>query len=215
MSAFSQPIVMLDFETTGMSPDYGERITEVAALRICEGHIKERFVSLVNCGVRIPPFITDLTGITQAMVDRAPAAETVVPALLDFIGDDVLAAHNASFDEKFLRAEAGIAGRTCRHRALLCSVKLARRVLPGHPSYSLGNIARDLGLRFSSRAHRAEADAEVAAHLLLRIAAQLDREYGYARIDPMHLVQACQLNAAKARQYLSQLKDKAENAGKD
>jgi DNA polymerase-3 subunit epsilon len=58
-------------------------------------------VSLINCGVRIPYFITELTGITQTMVDRAPAVSEVMPALVDFIGNDTLVAHNASFDENF------------------------------------------------------------------------------------------------------------------
>ena len=93
---FERPIVMLDFETTGLSPEGGDRITEVAALRIAGGQVVERYVSLVNCGVRVPSFITQLTGITQAMVDGAPPAAEVVPSLLDFIGGDVLAAHNAS-----------------------------------------------------------------------------------------------------------------------
>src|SRR5439155_79933 len=83
----------------------GDRITEVAALRIDDGRVVERFVSLVNCGVRIPPFIVDYTGITQAMVDNAPPVDEVVPQLIDFIGADTLAAHNASFDDKFLTAE--------------------------------------------------------------------------------------------------------------
>ena len=72
MSSYERPIVMLDFETTGLSPEMGDRITEVAALRIVGGEITERYVSLVNCGVRIPSFITGLTGITQEMVDALP-----------------------------------------------------------------------------------------------------------------------------------------------
>ena len=68
-----QAVVMLDFETTGLSPAQGARITEVAALRIVDGRITERFVSLVNCGVRIPAEITALTGISQAMVNQAPS----------------------------------------------------------------------------------------------------------------------------------------------
>ena len=104
-----QPIVMLDFETTGLSPVMGDRITEVAALRIVGGEVVERYVSLVNCNVRIPSFITGLTGITQAMVDSAPPVHRVLPELLDFIGSDALSAHNASFDEKFLLADAGVA----------------------------------------------------------------------------------------------------------
>ncbi|HWJ95805.1 MAG TPA: exonuclease domain-containing protein, partial [Telluria sp.] len=79
MTIFDRPIVMLDFETTGLSPAMGDRITEVAALRIAQGRVTERYVSLVNCGVRIPAFITALTGISQDMVDSAPPASRVVP----------------------------------------------------------------------------------------------------------------------------------------
>jgi DNA polymerase III subunit epsilon len=72
---FDQPIVMLDFETTGLSPIAGDRITEVAALRIVDGIVAERYVTLVNCGARIPSLVTALTGISQRIVDGAsPAA---------------------------------------------------------------------------------------------------------------------------------------------
>jgi DNA polymerase-3 subunit epsilon len=97
---------MLDFETTGLSPDMGDRITEVAALRIVGGKVVERYVSLINCNVRIPSFITGLTGITQAMVDGAPPVSRGGAGAAGLYRRDALSAHNASFDEKFLRAEA-------------------------------------------------------------------------------------------------------------
>ena len=122
MNVFEQPIVMIDFETTGLSPDMGDRITEVAALRIEGGRITDRFVSLINCNARIPSFITGLTGITQAMVDKAPPVAEVVPQLLDFIGSDALSAHNASFDEKFLRAESARLDLAPKHRSRVCSL---------------------------------------------------------------------------------------------
>ena len=71
---FDKPIVMLDFETTGLSPAMGDRITEVAALRIVDGRVTDRYVSLINCNARIPAFITQLTGISQDRVDNAPPA---------------------------------------------------------------------------------------------------------------------------------------------
>lgn len=212
MSPFSQPIVMLDFETTGLSPDMGDRITEVAALRIVDGQVAERFVSLVNCGVRIPPFITSLTGITQAMVDRAPPCREVVPALLEFIGRDALAAHNASFDEKFLWAESRQQHREPEHSHLICSVKLSRRIFPGLPSYKLGDLSRQLGLRFASSAHRAEADAEVAAQVLLRAGQALQQQYALAQIDPALLASVNRLAAAKVGAYLQKLSEPAEPA---
>jgi DNA polymerase-3 subunit epsilon len=199
---FERPIVMLDFETTGLSPESGDRITEVAALRIAGGEIVDRYVSLVNCGVRIPPFITSLTGITQQMVDTAPLAEDVVPELIDFIGGDTLAAHNASFDEKFLKAEGARLGHACRHAGLVCSVKLSRRVLPGLPSYKLGELARSLGIAFRGTAHRAEADAEVAAHLLLHIGRHLGSSYGLGPVSPELLVAINRVAAAKVPGFM-------------
>ena len=195
-------IVMLDFETTGLSPAMGDRITEVAALRIVGGRVVERYVSLINCNVRIPSFITGLTGITQAMVDNAPPVSRVVPDLLDFIGGDALSAHNASFDEKFLRAEAARLDLTPRHQSLVCSLKLSRRVFPNLASYKLGNLSGQLGIRFNSAAHRAESDAEVAAEVLIHIGKHIGATYGIAGVDPALLVSVNKLAAAKVHQYL-------------
>jgi len=202
MHIFERPIVMLDFETTGLSPAMGDRITEVAALRIEGGRITERYVSLVNCGVRIPAFITGLTGITQEMVDTAPPASRVVPELLDFIGGDTLSAHNASFDEKFLLAESARLDRACGHADLVCSLKLSRRVFPGMASYKLGQLSRQLGIAFRSAAHRAEADAEVAAEVLIHIGRHIGSSYGLTQVAPDLLVSLNRLAAAKVPGWL-------------
>ncbi|HEV7816670.1 MAG TPA: 3'-5' exonuclease [Janthinobacterium sp.] len=202
MNVFEQPIVMIDFETTGLSPDMGDRITEVAALRIVGGRVVERYVSLINCNVRIPAFITGLTGITQAMVDGAPAVSRVVPQLLDFIGSDALSAHNASFDEKFLRAESARLGLTPGHQELVCSLKLSRRVFPGLASYKLGLLSSQLGIQFKSAAHRAESDAEVAAQVLIHIGRHLGSAYGIAAVGPRLLASVNRLSAAKVPSFL-------------
>lgn len=199
---FDKPIVMLDFETTGLSPDAGDRITEVAALRIVDGKIAERYVSLVNCGARIPSFITGLTGISQAMVNAAPRVSVVVPELLDFIGNDALSAHNASFDLKFLQAESRMQGLQPAHQGLICSLKLSRRVLPGMASYKLAALASALRIRFSSAAHRAEADAEVSAQLLIHIGNHLGSRYGLRTIDPLLLEAVTRQSAAKVPEFL-------------
>ncbi|CAN5398668.1 3'-5' exonuclease [soil metagenome] len=202
MSVFHKPIVMLDFETTGISPDAGDRVTEVAALRIVDGQIVERYVSLVNCNIRVPFFITQLTGISQAMVNGAPSASVVVPELLRFIGEDALAAHNAGFDIRFLLAESRRLGMLPSHSRLICSLKLSRRIFPGLASYKLGNLASGLGIRFKSAAHRAEADAEVSANLLLHIGRHLGSTYGFRTIDPQLLESVNKLSAAKVAAYL-------------
>jgi DNA polymerase-3 subunit epsilon len=212
---FEKPIVMLDFETTGLSPAMGDRITEVAALRIVGGKVTERYVSLINCQVRIPSFITQLTGISQAMVDSAPPVSSVVPELLDFIGGDALSAHNASFDEKFLIAEAERLSLTPRHAGLVCSLKLSRRVFPGLGSYKLGLLSGELGIRFRSAAHRAESDAEVAAEVLIHIGRHLGRTYGLGPVCPQLLVSVNKLSAAKVPDFLQKfaLANKAADLG--
>jgi DNA polymerase-3 subunit epsilon len=199
---FDQAIVMLDFETTGLSPQMGARITEVAALRIVGGRVTERFVSLINCHVRIPAYITELTGISQAMVDAAPCVSKVMPALLDFIGTDALSAHNASFDNKFLLAEALDLGLTPAHEKLICSLMLSRRVFPGLPSYKLAALARSLGIRFAGNAHRAEADAQVSADLLLHMGRHLGTRSSLSHITPDLLVAVNRLSAAKVPAFL-------------
>ena len=199
---FEKPVVMIDFETSGMSPEQGGRVTEVAALRIVGDEIVDRYVSLINSHVRLSYFITELTGITQSMVDNAPPAAEVMPELLDFIGNDTLAAHNASFDEKFLLAESDRLGLRPEHDGVICSVKLSRRVFPGFSSYSLGPLASQLGIRFKGAAHRAEADAEVSARLMLHIAAELGQRYGYAEINPRLLQDINKLSAAKVPAFL-------------
>lgn len=202
-------LVVIDFETSGMSPEQGGRVTEVAAVRIVDGEIVDRFVSLINCRTRIPSFITQLTGITQAMVDHAPPVAQVMPELVAFIGDDYLTAHNASFDEKFLIAESSALGLENRHRGPICSVKLARRVFPGLRSYSLSPLAAQLGVRFSGRAHRAEADAEVTAKIMIKIAAQV-RELSLSElVTPELLVKINRLSAAKVPGFLQELKSPA------
>ncbi len=197
-----KPIVMFDFETTGLSPAHGDRVTEVAALRIVGSTVVERFVSLINCRVRIPAFITALTGITQAMVDGAPPVREVIPELVRFIGTDLLAAHNASFDERFLLAECARLGMKTRHDGPICSVKLSRRVFPGLATYSLGPLAASLNIKFKGTAHRAEADAEVASALLLHITTHLRDRHGLSCIDPILLKEITKLSARKVPEFL-------------
>jgi DNA polymerase-3 subunit epsilon len=195
---------MLDFETTGLSPAQGARITEVAALRIVDGRIVERFVSLIDCGAEVPYEITVLTGITQEMVDTAPPVERVLPELLRFIGNDALAAHNASFDAKFLTAEAERLDLQAGYSELVCSLLLSRRLLPGLSSYRLSSLADSLGIRFSGHAHRAEADAEVSAELLRHLGERLQRHYRCRSIDPALLAAINRLPAAKVPTFLQQ-----------
>ena len=120
--------VVLDLETTGGSPD-GAGITEIGAVKVRGGQVLGEFATLVNPGSGIPPFITVLTGITQAMVAEAPPIQAVLPSLLEFLGPAVLVAHNAPYDVGFLKAACAAHGHRWPRPVVLDTAALARRVL--------------------------------------------------------------------------------------
>lgn len=171
-----EAVAVIDFETTGMSPEHGERATEVAAVVVADGEIVARFQSLMNGGVPIPPFIEALTGISTAMIRKAPPAAQVMAELAEFLGAQPLVAHNASFDSKFLDAEWARIG-VARRSEFACSMLLARRIYPHAPNHKLGTLVAHLGLPDTGRHHRALADAEMTAHLWLRMLADLRHQY--------------------------------------
>ena len=179
-----EPLVILDFETTGLSPEQGDRITEVGLVRIDGNRIAGRYSSLVNCGTRVPSFITAYTGISQAMVDGAPAVGVVLREMLTFIGEAAVVSHGAQFDQRFFVNE-------CHHASLapdtlppfLCSLQLSRRVHPTLRSHSLGVLAHQLKLPIAGLAHRAPADAEVTAELVLNLVRELESTHAGIRVD--------------------------------
>ena len=173
------PIAVIDFETTGSSPGQGARATEVAIVLVEGGQVVGQFQSLMNAGVHIPPFITQLTGITNAMVADAPPAAEVMAQASRFVGDTPLVAHNAPFDRGFWQAELAHAGCDAPH-PFACTVRLARRLYPEAPNHQLGTLARFHQLPSAGRAHRALADAQVTAALLLRIQQDLAERWGVA-----------------------------------
>ena len=176
------PIAVIDFETTGISPSMGDRATEVAIVITEGGRVVDRFQSLMNAGVRIPSFITQLTGITNDMVAHAPAAETVMRDAARFVGPVPMVAHNASFDRRYWQAELALAGEPAPH-AFACTVLLSRRLYPQAPSHKLGSLVDFFRLPRTGQAHRAMADAEMAAELLARIQHDLQTQHGVARPD--------------------------------
>jgi len=175
--------IVLDFETTGLYCDQGDRVTEIAALRVRGNRIVERFETLVNCDIRIPSYIAKFTGITQSMVDAAPPPAGVFRQLLDFIGSDAVIAHNAAFDQAFLDSECCRWGLTHRVPDFVCSVQIARRLLPDMKSHALGCLASRLGIPFAPGAHRATVDATVTANVLFRVVDMLRTRYGLASVD--------------------------------
>jgi DNA polymerase III subunit epsilon len=167
-------IAVIDFETTGMSPAQGARATEIAAVLVEDGQIVGRFQSLMNSGAWIPPFIEQLTGISNAMLQAAPPARAVMHELLQFTRGCPLVAHNAAFDRGFWAAEAALAGADPdpAHQ-FACTLLLSRRLYPQAPNHRLGTLARFHHLPDHGRAHRALADALTTAQLLLRLQADV------------------------------------------
>lgn len=185
-----ETFIVLDFETTGLEPSCGARATEVAAVLVVEGQIVDKFQSLMNAGVSVPPFIQELTGITNAMISKAPPISDVMQNFSTFIGNTQLVAHNASFDKKFLEAELGRVGHQVR-QPIICSMRIARRVYQRASNHKLETLVRYAGIETSGGFHRALADAEMTARLMLKMASDLRCNYGLAEI-PFDLMQKLQ-----------------------
>lgn len=178
---------VIDFETTGISPSCGDRATEVAIVLLEGGRVVDRFQSLMNAGVRIPGFITQLTGITNAMVAGAPEAAQVMREANRFVGSAALVAHNAAFDRKFWQAELALAGLAAP-QAFICTLLLSRRLYPQAPNHKLGSLVDYHRLPRTGQAHRALADAEMAACLLGQIEHDLRTRHRVAQPDPALLM---------------------------
>lgn len=196
-------IVVLDFETSGMSPDRGDRAIEIGAVLLRGGDIVERFQSLMNPGRRINPFIESYTGITNAMLAAAPAPAEVMARFADFIGDLPLVAHNASFDRRFLDAELGRIGR-CRRQDFGCSLLMARRLYPEAPNHRLETLVRFKGLPVG-RFHRALGDAEMTAGLWRCMAQDLQAAYALPVVSFALMRGLTSVARAKMPAFLAQM----------
>lgn len=160
--------VVVDVETTGGRPHAGDRITEIAAVVVRDGEVREVYETLVNPQRPIPPFITQLTNISWDMVKDAPTFRDVCPRVLETLGGHVFVAHNASFDWRFVTMEVARATGEQLDGRRLCTVRLARRILPQLRSRSLDSVTNYFGIEIGAR-HRAAGDAVATAHVLLRL----------------------------------------------
>jgi len=166
----SLSFAVVDVETTGGRPEGGDRITEIAVVTVRDGRICDVYETLVNPERSIPPFITRLTNISWEMVcDKAPFRD-VCDDVLGVLEGHVFVAHNAAFDWRFVSAEvARSRGRELTGRRL-CTVRLARRLLPQLRSRSLDWVARHYDVQIEpGKRHRAAGDALATAHCLLRL----------------------------------------------
>ena len=165
--------VVLDLETTGGNAQR-DRITEIAAVRIENGVETARWCTLVNPGVPIPGFIQLLTGITDAMVASAPRFAEVATPLLQLLDGAVLVAHNVRFDHAFVQNELARVARVLKTKTL-CTVRLSRKLYPGHKGHGLDAIMQRHGLQTQSR-HRAMGDVDVVLQWLALAQAELGEQ---------------------------------------
>lgn len=173
---------VIDFETTGLSPTHGARPTEIAAVLVRDGQIVDRYQSLMNAGVRVPYEIQQFTGITNEMVRQAPAVAVVMAEVMGFVGTYPIVCHNAAFDRKFWEYEAR-ALQVSEQNQFVCSLLLARRLFPDAPNHKLATLVRALGLPSSGTYHRALADAECTAHLLIRLEQEVCERYSLPMVE--------------------------------
>lgn len=180
-------VVVIDFETTGLSPNLGDRTIEVGAVLISNNQITDRFQSLMNPEMKISGFIEDFTGISNKMLSSAPSIKEVMAQLKKFIGEHQLVAHNAAFDLRFLDAELARL-KINRKNEVVCSLLSSRRIYPEAPNHKLETLVRYKKLKTDGIHHRALADAEMTAHLWIALIEDIKNVYGLKTI-PFELMQ--------------------------
>lgn len=174
---------VLDFETTGTSSKTG-KVIEIGIVKVKNFDIIENYSTLINPGIPIPWFITNLTGIANDDLYNAPHFEEIAEEILDFIDESVITAHNIPFDYNFLKKELTEAEKTVPPNPTLCTLQMARKLLPHIPSKSLGNVARYLRIQHKN-IHRALGDATVTAKILIRFLKMLREDYGVDTLNDL------------------------------
>jgi len=170
-----QEWIVVDVETTGGAPSRGHRVIEVAAVHVARGRIQGEFATLVNPGRRVPRVITSLTGITEEMVAGAPSFDRIAPQLTEILRGKAFVGHNVMYDWRFLCRELErCTGSTLAGRRL-CTLRVARRLVPHLSSRSLGALAEHYGIHMEVH-HRALDDALATARLLICFLDRLEEE---------------------------------------
>ena len=160
-----------DFETTGLDP-YNDRIIEIAAIRFEDGEITDRYVELINPERPISRMITEITGISNKMVQNAPTEETIIDDFLYFLGNDPLVAHNIHFDDQFLSVMCDRLGRNKGNNINYDTLQLSRSLFFDQPVFNLGALSEYFGLS-AKGAHRAEKDTENTGLIFLEMLDEL------------------------------------------
>jgi len=210
---FANTVVVLDFETTGLTPNYGDRAIEIGAVLIEEGRVTERYQALMNPGMRISSFIESYTGITNRMLQNAPPCGEVMEEFTEFIGDHHLVAHNASFDKRFLDAELDLINQDYSGE-FACSMLVARRVYQDAPNHKLGSLVKYRNIPNDGTFHRALADSEMTAKLWLKMLEDIEAQYNLRHVPFSLMQKLSRIVKGSVANYLSRYnKCAADNAG--
>jgi DNA polymerase-3 subunit epsilon len=195
-------VVVLDFETTGLSPDRGDRAIELGAVLIRDNVIVDRFQSLMNPRMRISGFIEGYTGITNKMLSAAPSIPEVMARFEGFMSKHHLVAHNASFDRRFLDAELYRIGRR-RSREFACSMLVSRRLYPEAPSHKLETLVRYKNIKNDGVRHRALADAEMTGRLWIGMVNDIKADYGLRTVPFEVMLRLSKVSKTSAPAFLT------------
>jgi len=166
----SEHYIAVDVETTGLSPRYGARVIEIAAVALNDDGLAAEFQSLINPGVNIPKVVQRVHGITNTALQGRPPPEYVFSQFREFIGSATLIAHNAAFDMAFLGAEFRRQGMDMLNPNI-CTLKMSRKRLPGLENYKLETVYRHFfGTLPPVPRHRALVDAGMAGRIWFELA---------------------------------------------
>lgn len=180
-------LIILDFETTGLSPDNGDRAIEIGAVKLENGIVTERFQELMNPGRPISYFIENYTGITNKMLSKAQPCNEVMERFAGFIQGQNLVAHNASFDKRFLDSE--LKRISCGYDGqFACSLLLSRRLNQAAPNHKLGTLVNYKGIASNGNFHRALYDSEMTAKLWVAMLDDIQQRTGINEV-PFSLIQ--------------------------
>lgn len=189
---------VIDFETTGLSPERGDRAIEIAAVIVEHGKQVDSFSSLIDPGVNVPRHITELTGIDGSMLRGAPGPKQVFRSIREFTHGSTLVAHNASFDRRFWNAEFTRLSMEGNEN-FVCTMLVSRRLYPWTGNHRLETLAAYHGITATGQHHRALADATMTADLLLRIETDMRSIYTDATIDDVFLARYQRMKRAAAK----------------
>lgn len=183
-----ETIVVTDTETTGTHAQR-HHVIEIGAVRIGSDGTRTSFSELINPGVAVPSRITRITGITTGHIFDKPGAQEVLPRYMTFLDGGLFTAHNISFDRNFLNAELARCGMEALPGRGLCTLRLARRLLPGLRSKSLGNLAKFFRIEAAGR-HRALRDADITASVLERLLQMARDDHGVTHMSELVSLQS-------------------------